>query len=896
MSAPVDLEEMRWHALSSSEIARVLDVDLTGLSHGEVDRQAARFGSNALPKAARRNPLLRFLAQFNNTLIYVLLAGALAAALLDHMIDAMVILAVVIVNAIIGYIQEGKAEQALEAIQQMIAPKASVIREGVRQTIPVSEIVPGDLVLIEAGDRVPADLRLLHARRLLIDEALLTGESVTAEKHETVLPEETVLADRRNMAFSGTLVAAGQANGIVVATGAHTQIGRISSLIQSVEAMATPLLQQIDQFARRFTWFVLAGGLALFAFAVLVRNYDWVDALIAIVALAVGIVPEGLPAVITITLAIGVRRMAARNAVIRKLPAVETLGATSVICSDKTGTLTRNEMTARRIISARCTMLASGSGYVPDGHIQIAGAGDQAEAMAASMPLIRCGLLCNDASLRKVGEEWRVEGDPMEGALCALATKAGVDPELERSEWERLDEIPFDAAHRFMATLCRGPDGAMMLFVKGAPEAIFSMTSPDDIAYWESAIADAGNEGERVLAFGAKEMPSDIERILFDDVMAGVELLGLVGFIDPPRLEAREAIAECRSAGIAVKMITGDHAATALAIARQLDLADDPQVMTGLDLEKLSDEELEQAVNRISVFARTSPEHKLRIVRALQAQGNIVAMTGDGVNDAPSLKQADVGVAMGIKGTEASKEAAAMVLLDDNFASIVSAVREGRTVYDNIRKVISWEIPTNGGETLAVVLAIFLGFALPMSATQILWVNLILAATLGLVLAFEPTEPGAMQRRPRERGAPLLSPFLLWRVVLVSVLFAAVTLGIFFYTLDQGRGLEVARTMVVNMFIVAEIFYLFNVRYLHMTSLTWRGAIGTPAVLIAITVLVLGQALFTYAPFMHAIFHSRPLTFADLALLVAAGAALMLLLEVEKHVMRRLGWFKELND
>ncbi|MFC6623439.1 HAD-IC family P-type ATPase [Novosphingobium panipatense] len=896
MSAPVDLEEMRWHALSSSEIARVLDVDLTGLSHGEVDRQVARFGPNALPKASRRSPLLRFLAQFNNTLIYVLLAGALAAALLDHMIDASVIVAVVIVNAIIGYIQEGKAEQALEAIQQMIAPKASVIRDGARLTIPVAEIVPGDLVLIEAGDRVPADLRLLHARRLLIDEALLTGESVAAEKHEAVLPAETVLADRQNMAFSGTLVAAGQANGIAVATGAHTQIGRISSLIQSVEVMATPLLTQIDQFARRFTWFVLAGGLALFAFAVLARSYDWVDALIAVVALAVGIVPEGLPAVITITLAIGVRRMAARNAVIRKLPAVETLGATSVICSDKTGTLTRNEMTARRIISARCTMLASGSGYVPEGHIQVVGAGDQAEAMAASMPLIRCGLLCNDASLRKVGEEWRVEGDPMEGALCALAAKAGVDPELERSEWERIDEIPFDAAHRFMATLCRGPDGAMTLFIKGAPEAIFAMTSPGDSAYWENAIAQAGSEGERVLAFGAKAMAAGTHRIAFEDVMAGVELLGLVGFIDPPRLEAREAIAECRSAGIAVKMITGDHAATALAIARQLDLADDPQVMTGLDLEKLSDEELEQAVNRISVFARTSPEHKLRIVRALQAQGNIVAMTGDGVNDAPSLKQADVGVAMGIKGTEASKEAASMVLLDDNFASIVSAVREGRTVYDNIRKVISWEIPTNGGETLAVVLAILLGFALPMSATQILWVNLILAATLGLVLAFEPTEPGAMQRRPRERGAPLLSPFLLWRVVLVSVLFAAVTLGIFFYTLDQGRGLEVARTMVVNMFIVAEIFYLFNVRYLHMTSLTWRGTVGTPAVLIAITVLILGQALFTYAPFMNAIFHSRPLTFADLALLVVAGAALMLLLEVEKHVMRRLGWFEELND
>ncbi|AIT82432.1 HAD-IC family P-type ATPase [Novosphingobium pentaromativorans] len=895
MSGPVDLEEADWHALAGDEIGSLLGIGLTGLSSDEVDRQASCFGPNALPKAARRNPLLRFLAQFNNTLIYVLLAGALAAALLDQVVDAAVIVAVVIVNAIIGHIQEGKAEQALEAIQQLIAPKASVVRDGIRQTIAVAEIVPGDFVLIEAGDRVPADLRLLHARRLLIDEALLTGESVAAEKHEAVLPVETELADRQNMAFSGTLAAAGQAHGIAVATGTHTQIGRISSLIQSVEQTATPLLKQIDHFARRFTWFVLAGGLALFAFAVLFRSYDWINALIAVVALAVGIVPEGLPAVITITLAIGVRRMAGRNAVIRKLPAVETLGATSVICTDKTGTLTRNEMTARRIITARHTMLATGSGYVPEGHITIDGPGDQTEAMANAMPLIRCGLLCNDASLHKLSDEWRVEGDPMEGALFALAMKAAVDPERARAEWERLDEIPFDAGHRFMATLCRGLDDRAVMFVKGAPEALFAMTSPNELAYWEGAITAAANHGERVLAFGAKEMPTGSERISFDDVGTDVQLLGLVGFIDPPRVEVRDAIAECRSAGIAVKMITGDHAATALAIARQLNLTDDPQVLIGLELEKLSDAELETAVAEVSVFARTSPEHKLRIVRALQAQGAIVAMTGDGVNDAPSLKQADVGVAMGIKGTEASKEAASMVLLDDNFASIVSAVREGRTVHDNIRKVISWEIPTNGGETLAVVLAILLGFALPMTATQILWVNLVLAATLGLVLAFEPTEPGAMARRPRKRGAPLLSPFLLWRVVLVSLLFAGITLGLFFYMLGQGRSLEVARTMVVNMFIVAEIFYLFNVRYLHMTSLTWRGALGTPPVLIAICILLVGQALFTYAPFMNAIFDSRPISMADCILLFMIGLALLLLLEAEKHVMRRFGWFTELN-
>lgn len=895
MSEPARLENSHWHALRDNELGKALETGTDGLSGAQAEARLGRFGPNALPPAKRRSALLRFLAQFHNTLIYVLLAGALAAAFLDHVIDAAVILAVVLVNAVIGYIQEGKAEQALDAIQQMIAPRASVVRDGMRQTVAVSDIVPGDLVLIEAGDRVPADLRLLHARRLLIDEALLTGESVAAEKAEAVLPEATPLAERRNMAFSGTLVVAGQASGLAVATGLHSQIGQISSLLQSVERMETPLLRQIDRFAQRFTSFVLAGGLMLFAFAVMARDYDWIDALIAVVALAVGIVPEGLPAVITITLAIGVRRMAARNVVIRKLPAVETLGATSVICTDKTGTLTRNEMMAKRIVTAGHCLAVSGAGYAPEGRIELPDSGVEA-ALQEATPLVRCGLLCNDATLRPNGADWQVEGDPMEGALYALAMKAGLDPAAERTDWERIDEIPFDAAHRFMATLHRGPGDVPWVFVKGAPEALFAMADLADPSPWEEAIATAGAAGERVLAFGAKPLPPGVERLSFEHVLGGVQLLGLIGFIDPPRAEAKAAIAECRTAGIGVKMITGDHAATALAIARQLELADEPRVLTGTDLDRLSDDELRGSVGEVSVFARTSPKHKLRIVRALQANDRIVAMTGDGVNDAPSLKQADVGVAMGIKGTEASKEAASIVLLDDNFASIVRAIREGRTVYDNIRKVISWEIPTNGGETLAVVLAILVGFALPMTATQILWVNLVLAATLGLVLAFEPTEPNAMRRRPRAKSDGLLSPFLLWRVILVSILFTIATLGIFFHTLGQGRDLAEARTMVVNMFIVAEIFYLFNVRFLHMTSFTWRGAMGTPAVLLAIAVLLVAQALFTYAPFMNRLFDSRPLAFADLALLVAIGFALMLLLEGEKLLMRRLGWFRELNE
>nr|WP_255210229.1 HAD-IC family P-type ATPase [Sphingobium cloacae] len=880
--------------MAADSVLDRLDSGLAGLSQQQADERLAQHGPNALPDLATMHPLLRFLAQFNSALIYFLLAAAFAAALLGHLVDALVIAVVVLVNAIVGFAQEGKAERALGAIHDMIAPHATVLRDGARRMVSVRDLVPGDIVMLEAGDRVPADLRLLRARGLLIDEAPLTGESVPVEKQEEPVDDNAGIADQRSMAFSGTLVASGQASGVVAATGPQTQIGRIGSLLLAVETVTTPLLRQINRFAHRFTWLVMAGSVLLFSFAVLAREFHWIDALIAVVALAVGIIPEGLPAVITITLAIGVQRMASRNAVIRRLPAVETLGATSVICSDKTGTLTRNEMMVRRVLIEKDDILIGGSGYAPEGGLTSEGAEDDADAIAAASAIIRAGLLCNDATLRRDADRWQVDGDPMEGALVALATKAGLNADHLRAEWKRLDEIPFDAAYRFMATLHAGPAGEHVIFLKGAPEEVMAIAGIDP-RNWEQRIVQAAGHGERLLGFAMKRLPAGKTRIAFDDLEGGVEFLGLMGFIDPPREEAKAAIAECRSAGIAIKMITGDHLGTALAIARQLQISEDPRGVTGKELENLSDDALAARVMEIDVFARTSPEHKLRIVRALQSHGLIVAMTGDGVNDAPSLKQADVGTAMGRKGTEAAKEAAEMVLLDDNFASIVAAVREGRTVYDNIRKVIAWTLPSNGGETVAVVLAIMIGFTLPMTATQILWINLILAVTLGLVLAFEPGEPGTMERRPRPASAPLLSPFMLWRVLLVSVLLAVLALGVFFHTLGQGRDLETARTMVVNMLVVAEIFYLFNVRYLHMRSLTWRGAIGTPAVLGAIACVVLAQLLYTYAPFMQAIFESRPLTLEDGALIIVLAIALFLCLEGEKLLMRRLGWFEELN-
>jgi magnesium-transporting ATPase (P-type) len=894
-----------FHAQSISGVLAALDTNPDGLSSAEASRRFELHGPNALRAARGRHPVGRFLAQFNNALLYFLLAASVAAWMLGHVVDAAVILAVILVNAVVGFVQEGKAEKALEAIRKMVSPKANVLRDGRRVGILVKDLVPGDVVLLEAGDRVPADLRLIRARGLFVDEALLTGESVAAEKDIAAVAPGAALGDRRCMAFSGTLVAAGQARGVVVATGLRTEIGRISALLQGVEQLTTPLLRQINRFSRQFTWTAFGGAVLLFTFAVLVREFAWADALIAVVALAVGVVPEGLPAVITITLAIGVQRMAARNAIVRRLPAVETLGAVSVICSDKTGTLTRNEMTARRVAAQRGEVIAGGSGYAPEGSLTATGYDDDAASIAAILPLIRCGLLCNDAHLHERSGSWVVEGDPMEGALIALAMKAGLDPEHERGEWPRLDEVPFDAAHRFMASLHRGPAGELAVFLKGAPERLLDMASaelgssgeqPLDRARWSKLIAAAASEGQRVLGFAVRRAAASQQHVDLDDLADGVVFLGIVGFVDPPRDEAVAAIAECRSAGIAVKMITGDHAATAGAIARQLGLAENPRVVTGAELDQLEDEALVGLARQSTVFARTSPEHKLRIVQALQAEGAIVAMTGDGVNDAPAPKQADVGVAMGRKGTEAAKEASEMILLDDNFATIVNAVHEGRTVYDNIRKVVSWTLPTNGGEMLTVSMGIFLGFTLPMTATQILWINLVLTVTLGLVLAFEPSEPDVMRRPPRAANAALLSPFLLWRVVLVSLLFMGASLGVFFYALERGSDVETARTMVVNTLCVLEIFYLFNVRYMHMTSITLRGAKGTPAVLLAIAAVVVAQLAFTYAPFMHALFESRPVAFVDGVLIVGVGVVLMLILEGEKALMRRTGLFDELKS
>ncbi|WGF90799.1 cation-transporting P-type ATPase [Marinivivus vitaminiproducens] len=887
-----------WHAEDPQTTFTALASSPQGLATSEATERLQRYGRNELAAARRRHPLLRFLAQFHNVLIYFLLTAAVVAWFLGHGVDAAVILAVVLINAVVGFVQEGKAEQALEAIRGMIAPKATVLRDGIRTSVATGELVPGDVVLLEAGDQVPADLRLFRSRALLIEEAMLTGESVASEKTETPVAPEAVLGDRTSMAYSGTLVAAGQGAGVVSATGTATEIGRISRLVAGAQSLTTPLLRQINRFGRRFTLITILVGALLFAFATAVQGYAWDEALLVIVALAVGVIPEGLPAVITITLAIGVQRMAARHAIIRRLPAVETLGSTSIICSDKTGTLTRNEMTVRRIVVPGHVITAEGVGYTPVGTLRVDGL-ETAELPQAARELLRCAILCNDAHIvHEHGHSW-VEGDPMEGALVAIAQKAGMDTDTLRRHWQRHDEIPFDARHRFMASLHRAPDGRHVVFIKGAPEQMLAMSSGDDEPIdadrWHKAIGTAAAEGERVLGFAFKTAEGALP-LAMDDVASGLTFLGIAGFIDPPRAEAIEAVRQCRSAGIGIKMITGDHAATARAIAAQLELADSPTVMTGSELEEVGDADLPSVAMATTVFARTNPEHKLRIVRALQADNAIVAMTGDGVNDAPALKQADVGIAMGRKGTEVAKQSSEMVLVDDNFATIVAAVSEGRTVFDNIRKVIAWTMPTNGGEAIIIIAAVLFGFTIPMTPAQILWVNMILTVTLGLVLAFEPAEPDVMQRQPRHADAPLLSAFIVWRIVFVSGLFVAGAFGVFVWATSRGLDLDTARTMVVNTLVVMEIFYLFNVRYMHTTSISWRGALGTPVVLLAIATVVIAQLLFTYAPFMHLLFASRPVPLGDGVVIVLIGIALLAICEGEKIVLRRTGLMERLED
>ena len=894
-----------WHAAAPDEVLERLGSAGGGLDQGEARGRLGRFGPNVLQRARGEGPFRILVRQIQDPLVYILIAAAALAVATGKVVDGAVIFGVVVINTIIGFVQEYRAGKAIEALIEMVPDTATVLRDGERRSLPASELVPGDVVELQSGDKVPADMRILSLRNLRVEEAALTGESVPVEKEAGLLAHDTPLADRKNMVYGGTLVAYGTASAAVVATADETELGRISSMLRETTRVETPLTRQLAVVGRWLTIAIVAVSAILFVVGVL-RGYPALDASLAAITLAVGAVPEGLPAVVTIALAIGVQRMARRKAIIRRLPAVETLGSTTVICSDKTGTLTRNEMTVKELWTPTGSFGVGGVGYAPEGELSRDGT-ELDETPADVKELLLAGALCNDAALSREDGEWRIAGDPTEVALLTSALKFGVDPGGVRREHARVDAIPFESERQYMATLNAGPEG-QTIYVKGAPEVVVgrcdaladeSPLDPDAVLGRVEALAA---RGMRVLALAARRPPGELSELSEEDVEGGMMLLGLQGMIDPARPEAVAAVAECRQAGITVKMITGDHRSTAGAIGEQLGIADGSAraTMTGAEVAELSDEELKDAAQKVNVFARVAPEHKLRLVRGLQARGEVAAMTGDGVNDAPALDQANVGVAMGITGTAVSKESADIVLTDDNFASIAAAVEEGRRVYDNLIKALAFILPTNIG--LAVILIAAVAFfplvdgepLLPMLPTQILWINLVAAVSLALPLAFEAMEPDVMNRPPRDPNAPVLNSFVVFRTVLVALLMAAGALGLFLveFLEETGGGtafetaLSEAQTMAVTTVILFQILYLLNCRSLRDSFLR-IGIWSNPWVYVGIGVLVLLQLGFVYLPFMNALFGTSPLPLPSLLQSLLVALVVLPIISAEKWVRSR---------
>ena len=888
MAAPVssaDFASPRPYAHPVDDVVSDLDTGGDGLGADEAARRLDTVGPNVLPEAKRTPAWLRFLSHFNDTLIFILLGAAAIKAVMADWLDVWVILAVAIINAVIGFVQEGRAEKALAGIRGMLSADASVRRDGSWQTVAAADLVPGDVVRLSPGDKVPADLRLTQASQLRIDEAALTGESVPASKQTDPVDEDAGVGDRSSMAFSGTIVSAGQGRGIVTGTGGRTEIGKIQELVGGAGVLTTPLTRQLDSFGKVLTLVILGMAAVMMLIGRFAHGMPFGELISATIGFAVAAIPEGLPALVTITLAIGVQQMARRRAITRKLPAVETLGSVTTVCSDKTGTLTKNEMTVRRMVTPLARYDVSGLGYEPEGDITRADGDQDAVSGGDLAALLAVADLCNDAHVALGDDGWRLVGEPTEGALRVVAMKGGRDGEADGVE--RIDVLPFDSENKFMATLNAGGDGARALLVKGAPDRLLDRSSrqrgadgPEELDrdLWDAAVAELSAEGLRVLAAARK--PVRLDGVSIDDV-DDLEFLGLWGILDPPRPEAIEAIADCHQAGIRGKMITGDHAGTAIAISREMGLVsdDEPRVLTGAELEELSQDKLKEVVRDVDVYARTSPEHKIRIVRALQSHGEVVAMTGDGVNDAPALTRADVGVAMGIKGTEATKEAAEIVLADDNFATIRSAIHEGRRIYDNLRKSVVFLLPTNGAQSLVILVAVVFGLALPLTPVQVLWVNMVTAVTLSLALAYEPAEKGIMSRAPRSSGGSIISGRELGFVLVVSLLIGGATLGAFAIVRGTGTDIDGARTVAVSVLALGQLAFLLNCRFLGRSSLTLDVLRGNPVIWWSAGALVALQLVYTYVPFMNALFESRPLS--PVAWLLPLGFAVVIFFAVE---------------
>ena len=887
-SSPPD-QAVAWHALGVAQVLQALEGNAEqGLDEVDALRRAARWGANAMPPARRDGPWRRLFAQFHNVLIYVLLAAAAVTFALGDHADAAVIAAVVLINALVGFVHEGKAQQALDAIADLLPLNAMVKRGGVPRTVPAHQLVPGDIVHVASGDRIPADLRLIAARSLRIDESALTGESVPADKQVNPVAPDAVLGERACMAYSGSLVRHGSGTGVVVAIAGATELGRVSRLLARVVALDTPLARKMAAFARVLSIVVVLIAAALVAFGTVVRGYSLAEMFGAAVGLAVAAIPEGLPAIVTITLAIGVRRMARRHAIVRRLPAVEALGAATVICTDKTGTLTCNEMAVRRLITADGVLAVQAKGYAPSGALSLDGVAlSAAECTALDALWLACAL-CNDAHLQCREGHWELSGDPTEGALLSLAMKAGLDVAAARAAHPRLDVLPFESEHGYMASL-----HAAQVVLKGAPERLLPLCTRQrggalDTAFWERRMAEAAEAGMRLIALAARghaTAPGSIDGAAVE--AGGFTLLGVAAMEDPPRPEAIAAVARCRAAGIAVKMVTGDHAATARAIAGQLGFPQPVRTLSGAELDAIDDAALAAVLAGTDVFARAAPEHKLRLVRALQQGGAVVVMTGDGVNDAPALKAADIGVAMGHKGTEAAKDAAEIVLADDNFATLAAAVEHGRVVYDNIRKSIVFALSTNGGEAGVLMVAILLGMTLPIAPVQILWVNMITEVTLSLALAFEQAESDVMARPPRAPGAPIISGVLMLRIGMVSALLVAGCMGLFLWELRDGASLAQGRTVVINTLVTAHVTYLFNCRRLSHSALSWEGVSGNRVALAAIAVSLALQGLLTYWAPLQRWFGTADIGVQSWLRIAAFGVLLFLIVEGEKALRRR---------
>jgi potassium/sodium efflux P-type ATPase len=885
-------------ALDPEEVLRGRGVSAgVGLSRQEAEKRLQKYGRNVLESSGGESIPRILWRQINDPLIWVLIASGLLAIALGETIDAIVVYAVVVANTLIGFAQEYKAGKEIEALASFVPTETVVLRDGERQTVPASEVVPGDVLLLQSGDRVPADGRVLRSRGLQTDESALTGESLPVQKDSEPVEPDAGVADRTSMVHNGSYVTGGAGTAVVTATGRETELGRVSTMLDEAEGVETPLTRQISAVGKWIASAILAVAAVLLVLG-LARGFPLVDAVLAAIALAVAAIPEGLPAVITITLAIGVRHMARRQAVIRHLPAAETLGSSTVICSDKTGTLTRNEMTVRRLWTASGEVYAvGGTGYRPDGEV-LKDDSPVEEPPDDLRELLLAGVLCNDSGLKEEDGEWRVAGDPTEGALLVAARKLGLTAEGANAERPRRDSVPFESERQYMATLNGPDDGERFVYLKGAPEVVLercgSLAGGRELDRQAvlGVMEGLAKEGQRVLAFACREA-GGAEELDEDDLNGGFQFLGLAGMIDPPRDEAIEAVAACHRAGIAVKMITGDHAATATAIGRQLGLVDERGALTGREISRLSDEELNEAVAATNVFARVAPEHKLRILKTLQSRGEVAAMTGDGVNDAPALKQADIGVAMGITGTDVSKEAADVVLTDDNFSSIEAAIEEGRRVYDNLRKALAFLLPTNIGQALIILVGVMFfpvvggETLLPMQPTQVLWVNLVVAVALALPLAFEVLEPGTMERPPRDPNASILDSMIVLRTLMVGALMAAGGVGLFLFEYAvRGGGLAEAQTMAVTAVIFYQVFYLIECRSLR-GSVFEVGLLTNKWVFVGIGALLLLQLGFVYLPFMNTLFHTAPLGLAEWLLAALVGLVVFPFVGVEKWVRRR---------